>query len=312
MTNDADIEPVIEAAGLTKRYGDRTVVDSLDLTIRRGEIFGLLGPNGAGKTTTILMLLGLTERSAGQVRVCGVDPHFDALTVKSKVGYMPDDVGFYDLMTGRENLRYTARLNRIPPSDAEQRITQALTDVGLSEAADRRTGGYSRGMRQRLGLADTLIKNPEILVLDEPTVNIDPAGVHELLGLIRRLADERGITILLSSHLLHQVEAICDRVGIFIAGRLVACDTVAELVASIDSPWTIEIEAAATDDAIANALTGLDATRLGNGRWTIKADTDPRDTIVTSFTQRRLPLRHLARRTADLDAVYRRYFEESA
>src|SRR5690606_30866566 len=169
--------PVIEARGLTKRYGRHTAVAGLDLTIYEGEVFGLLGPNGAGKTTTILMLLGLTEPTAGSVRVLGWDPARDPIEVKRAVGYLPENIGFYDDMTGRENLLYTARLNGLPERDAQERIDSLLTAVGLEGAGDRLVRVYSRGMRQRLGLADVLVKRPRMIILDEPTLGIDPAGI---------------------------------------------------------------------------------------------------------------------------------------
>jgi ABC-2 type transport system ATP-binding protein len=222
-------EPPIVAAGLTKRYGELVAVDNLDLELRRGEIFGLLGQNGAGKTTTILMLLGLTEPSAGTARVMGLDPAREALRVKRQVGYLPDSVGFYDDLTGRQNLRYTARLNGLRGEEAEARIEEALGQVGLSDRGDGRADTYSRGMLQRLGIADALIKDPDILILDEPTAAIDPIGVVEILQLLRNLVRERGVTVLLSSHLLTQVQSVCDRVGIFAAGRLIGLGTVSEL-----------------------------------------------------------------------------------
>ena len=187
-------ESIIELVQLTKRYGHFTAVDRLDLKIHKGEIFGLLGPNGAGKSTTILMMLGLTDPTSG----------------------------FYDDMTGPENLLYTARLNNIPEQEARQHAAQLLERVGLGREIDKKTGKYSRGMRQRLGLADVLIKNPEVIILDEPTSGIDPAGVQEFISLIRQLRDERGLTVLFSSHHLDQVQQICDRVGLFSQGRLLA------------------------------------------------------------------------------------------
>jgi ABC-2 type transport system ATP-binding protein len=222
-------EPLIEARQLTKRYGSFTAVDHLDLRVRRGEVFGLLGPNGAGKTTTILMLLGLTEPSAGTARVLGMDPARQPLEVKRQVGYLPDAVGFYDRMTARENLRYTARLNGLNADASMPLIDELLDRVGLTGARDQAAGTFSRGMRQRLGIADALLKDPAVLILDEPTMAIDPEGVAEILGLIEELVRERSLGVLLSSHLLTQAEGLCDRVGIFLGGRMVAEGTVAEL-----------------------------------------------------------------------------------
>jgi ABC-2 type transport system ATP-binding protein len=214
---------------LSKKYGDLVAVSNLDLEVRAGEIFGLLGQNGAGKTTTILMLLGLTEPTAGTARVVGLDPARNPLAVKRRVSYLPDNVGFYDGMTGRENLRYTARLNGLYGADAERRMGEALEQVGMERRADARVDTYSRGMLQRLGIADALVKDPSVLILDEPTTAIDPIGVVEILELLRGLVRERDLAVLLSSHLLAQVQSVCDRVGIFAAGHLIGVGTVPEL-----------------------------------------------------------------------------------
>ena len=222
-------ENIIELNGLTRRYGQFTAVDSLNLTVEKGEIFGLLGPNGAGKSTTILMMLGLTEPDNGTVRVCGYDPVSDPVEVKRRVGYLPEEVGFYDDMTGMENLTYTARLNGFSANDARARAAQLIQRVGLVGEEDKKTGKYSRGMRQRLGLADVLIKDPEVIILDEPTLGIDPAGVREFLELIVGLSREQKITVLFSSHHLHQVQQVCDRVGIFVKGTLLAVGDVQSL-----------------------------------------------------------------------------------
>jgi ABC-2 type transport system ATP-binding protein len=224
-----DLSAPIITRRLTKRYGDLVAVDALDLEIHAGEIFGLLGQNGAGKTTTILMLLGLTEPTSGGARVVGLDPRRYPLEVKRQVGYLPDNVGFYDGMTGRENLRYTARLNGIFGREAEEKIGMALEQVGMADRANSRVDTYSRGMLQRLGIADALVKDPSVLILDEPTTAIDPLGVVEILDLLRSLVRERGLAVLLSSHLLVQVQSVCDRVGIFAKGKLIGVGTVPEL-----------------------------------------------------------------------------------
>jgi ABC-2 type transport system ATP-binding protein len=232
----ATAPPLVEATGLTKRYGEFTAVDELSFHVSAGEIYGLLGPNGAGKTTTILMLLGLSEPTDGQARVLGLDPAREPLEVKRHVGYLPDAVGFYGKLTGRENLEYTARLNGIPAAESAARVEELLAQVGLTTAGDKPAETYSRGMLQRLGMADALVKDPDVLILDEPTASIDPAGVAELLELIRQLAAERRLAVLLSSHLLGQVEQLCDRVGIFSHGRLIAEGTVRELADRAETP----------------------------------------------------------------------------
>ena len=269
-------EPVIRTRGLTKRYGSLTAVDSLNLAVYPGEIFGLLGQNGAGKTTTILMLLGLTEPTSGEARVLGLDPAREPRLVKRRVGYLPDAVGFYGGLTGRQNLRYTARLNGLRREAAETAIGDVLVQVGLDDRADDNVETYSRGMRQRLGIADALVKTPDVLILDEPTTSIDPLGVVEILDLLRRLVHERGLAILLSSHLLTQVQSVCDRIGIFAAGRLVGQGTVDELAATFgDGAATIEVGLELTGEndvtRATNVLGGLD------GVGSVVVPTDAKD-----------------------------------
>lgn len=213
-------DPIIQLKGLTKHYGSLKAVDDLNLDIHKGEIFGLLGPNGAGKTTTILMMLGLTDPTSGTAFVCGHNATNHPIPVKRKVGYMPDSVGFYDSMTALENLVYIARLNGIPEDETKVRAIEMMEQVGLADDMHKKTATYSRGMKQRLGLADVLIKQPEVIILDEPTLGIDPSGVKDFLILIRHLSSQQGLTVLLSSHHLHHVQQVCDRVGIFVEGKL--------------------------------------------------------------------------------------------
>jgi ABC-2 type transport system ATP-binding protein len=310
-------EPVIHTRGLTKRYGSLTAVDRLDLDIYEGEIYGLLGPNGAGKTTTVLMLLGLSEPTAGQATVLGLDPTRDPLEVKRRVGYLPDSVGFYDDMTGRQNLRYTAYLNGMNRTEADERIDDLLGQVRLTDVADRNAGTYSRGMLQRLGIADALVKSPSVLILDEPTISIDPIGVAELLDLIRGLVKERGLTVLLSSHLLEQVQHICDRVGIFCAGRLMASGTVAELLgASVSGIVTVEVGVEGDVAVAAGAVrgvAGVDSVKHDPeqpGVLVVTGTRDLRNEVVAVLARNGLPITHLLLRRAGLEEVYRRSIQE--
>ncbi|MBN2506021.1 MAG: ABC transporter ATP-binding protein [Verrucomicrobia bacterium] len=226
---------VIETQGLTRRYGRQTAVDALSFQVQEGDVFGFLGPNGAGKTTTLLMLLGLTEPSAGTARVLGFDPVRDPLPIKRLVGYLPENVGFYDDLTARENLGYVARLNRLAPDASRGNIETALDRVGLSDVGDKLVGQFSRGMRQRLGLAELLIKDPKLVFLDEPTLGLDPDGIHKILELILSLSRDRGITVVLSSHLLDQVQRTCNRIGIMVQGRMVATGLLSELTRAGES-----------------------------------------------------------------------------
>ena len=326
----APSEALVRTHGLTKRYDDLVAVDRLDLDVQPGEIFGLLGQNGAGKTTTILMLLGLTEPTSGEARVVGLDPARNPLEVKRRVGYLPDAVGFYDDMTGRENLRYTARLNAIPQRDADARIDEVLEQVDLTGRADSRTDTYSRGMLQRLGIADALVKDPALLILDEPTTAIDPIGVVEILDLLRGLVRERGLAVLLSSHLLGQVQSVCDRIGIFAAGRLIgrgSLDQLAQQFGEEAAELTVGVEAErsidpATIESRLHAIAGVaGATRVStiqDNEWTwhirVKAGAaEPavRGAILRMLTDSSLRLADLSRQPPSLEDIYRRAVERA-
>ena len=308
---------LIEARGLTKAYGDRVAVDGIDLSIAAGEIFGLLGPNGAGKTTTILMILGLTEPTSGKVRVGGLDPARTPLAVKRQVGYLPDAVGFYEDMTGRQNLRYTAALNEIPGSEVEDRIDQLLEDVGLVDAADLPVGAYSRGMKQRLGVADALLKDPRVVILDEPTASIDPQGVTEMQELIRKLALRDQRAVLLASHLLHQVQQVCDRIAIFVEGRIVAEGTATELGAKLadgHSRFELKLDAprprvlGALDDALGSDV--VEAVEVSAGQWQITLPSTDAHRLLPALVKAEVEVRELRDLNADLDQIYHRYFTE--
>ena len=215
-------EFVIETRGLTKRYGGRAAVERLDLRVRRGEVYGFLGPNGAGKTTTLRMLLGLVRPTSGTVRVLGHEPGEEAAL--ARVGALVETPGFYAHLSGGDNLRVLARYSGIGPS----RVAKVLEQVSLSARARDKFRGYSLGMKQRLGVAAALLKDPDLLILDEPTNGLDPEGVADMRDLVRSLGrGER--TVLLSSHLLPEVEQVCHRVGVVREGRLVAEGTVAQL-----------------------------------------------------------------------------------
>ena len=321
------VENIIELVDLTKRYGSFTAVDKLNLTIRKGEVFGLLGPNGAGKSTTILMMLGLTDPSEGIVRVCGINSTSKPIDVKRKVGYLPEDVGFYDDRNGFENLMLTARLNRIPDKEAADKAEQLLRRVGLAESSTKRTGIYSRGMRQRLGLADALIKNPEVIILDEPTMGIDPKGVKEFLDLIVELSKEDGITVLFSSHHLHQVQQVCDRVGLFVNGKLLAEGNIQSLSEKLfkGSPYLIEAgisinksgTAKNTDDKITSKwltdvlkpIEGITNLKQTNSMFQIECSKDVSAEIAKAIVNSGADLNHLNKKEYGLDDIYYRYFQ---
>jgi ABC-2 type transport system ATP-binding protein len=307
-------EPVIQARSLTKHYGDFVAVEQLNLAIQPGEVFGLLGPNGAGKTTTILMLLGLTEPTAGSVRVLGYDPARQPLQVKARVGYLPDQVGFYDELTAVENLVYTAKLNGLRRAEAAVRIGEALDRVGLQGVAHKRVGTYSRGMRQRLGVADVLIKHPRLVILDEPTQGLDPEGAREFLTLIRDLK-QAGLTILLASHLLQQVQAVCDRVGLFYRGRMVLDGTVEALALRVlGGAYRVRVQAEGAPGAVTAALRGLPGALkvdpLDGGAYLVEAQRDLRAEAARAVVEGGARLLQLDVEAQSLDEIYTRYFHE--
>ncbi len=303
---------VIEVKNLVKRYGQVEAVAGLDLTVEAGEVFGLLGPNGSGKTTIILILLGLTEQTSGSVRVLGLDPLRQPLAVKRAVGYLPDSVGFYDHMTARENLQYTARLLGFGSRDAMTRIDKALIRVGLEAAAERRVGVFSHGMRQRLGVADILVKDSQVAILDEPTNGLDPQSTKDLLDLIKELRDD-GRTIILSSHMLSLVQSICDRVALINRGRIGLTGDVDSLRTRVlGGSYVIEVEAAGFDSD--SAFGGLDdITNVVPVEKTlvhIHARSDIRPAIAARIMERGGRLLRLTMHRPSLEEVYAHYFEE--
>jgi ABC-2 type transport system ATP-binding protein len=317
------MENVIEIEGLTKKYGQYKAVNNLNLTIKRGEVFGLLGPNGAGKSTTILMLLGLTEPDEGRAKVCGIDPVQFPIQVKKKVGYLPEDVGFYEDLSGFENLVFTARLNDIPQDVAEKRAHELLGKVGLEKEKDKMAGKYSRGMRQRLGLADALIKEPEVIILDEPTLGIDPAGVKAFLQLIVKLSREDGITVLFSSHHLYQVQQVCDRVGIFVEGTLIASGNIGELSRQLFSSNSHVIEGGieplngnsskpvSVEDLTnrVKEIPGVAKVSFENQRFVLESESDITHLVSVVIVESGYGLSYLSKKEYGLDDIYSRYFQ---
>ncbi len=305
---------IIEIDSLSKDYGSNRAVDNLNLKIKKGEIFGLLGPNGAGKTTTILMMLGLTEPNSGNVKIKGHDATTEATMVKKIVGYLPDQVGFYENRTGIENLIYTAKLNNLSEEKALLAADRLMDEVGLSEVKNDRVGTYSKGMRQRLGLADVLIKEPEIIILDEPTIGIDPKGINEFLTMIRKLSKENGITVLLSSHLLQQVQKICDRVGLFVDGKLLALGKIDELASKLfeDQQINIRFRAENINDILMKTLENLDGVidiSRQDKEVNMKCRENIAPEIAETIVKNQGSLLHLSYQEYGLDDIYQYYFE---
>lgn len=215
-------DPAIACHGLSRCYGRREAVSGLTLNVPRGSVFGFLGPNGAGKTTTVRMLVGMLRPSAGSVRVLGRDPVAEGEAVRSRLGVMLDNVGLYERLSARQNLEFAARVARLTGPKATGRVEEALTRVDLWDRRNDRVSGFSKGMRQKLGLARALIAEPDLLILDEPTAGLDPANIVMVRELLVSLAEESGRSIFLCTHLLAEAQRICDQVAIIQAGRLLA------------------------------------------------------------------------------------------
>lgn len=304
---------VVETHSLTKRYHDKLAVNALNLIVQEGEVFGFLGPNGAGKTTTILMLLGLTEPTSGHVSVCGFDPTREPLEVKKRVGYLPESPGFYEDISARDNLLYMARLNRIPDDEARRRTAEVLEQVGLSDDGQRLVREFSRGMKQRLGIAEVLVKNPLAVILDEPTLGIDPDGAIHILELIKSLNREHNLTVLLSSHQLQQVQQICSRVGIIVKGKLIVQGRMDELGRAIlkERQWNFLLEVGGAADGLENDLRTIDGiaeieTR-SHGLF-LRCTKDVRADVVSLLARRSLPLLQLRSEDPTLEEIYLKYF----
>ena len=303
---------VIRAEGLTKRYGETLAVDHIDLEVRAGEIVGILGPNGSGKTTTILMLLGLTEPTDGQAEVAGFDPLREPLEVKRRVGYLPDPVGFYDGLSARDNLTFTGRLAGLPRGEIDQRFDAALARVGLGDVGRARVGTFSHGMRQRLGLAEILMKRPSVAILDEPTTALDPHSTQEFLEMIRGLKAD-GTAVLLSSHHLDQVQSVCDRVALFNRGQIALSGTVTELAGRVlGGGHVIDVEARGTD--VAGRLAAVPGVvrvqPLGGDRYRADCQHDLRADIARQLAPV-VELVGIQFAAPSLNEVYSRYFEEA-
>ena len=307
---------VIDTKNLTKRYREKLAVNALNLTIEEGEVFGFLGPNGAGKTTTILMLLGLTEPTSGEVSVCGFNPSSQSLEVKKRVGYLPESPGFYDDISARENLLYMARLNRIPEDEARQRTAQVLDQVGLPDDGRRLVREFSRGMKQRLGIAEVLVKKPTAIILDEPTLGIDPDGAIRILELIRDLNRDHGLTVMLSSHHLQQVQQICSRVGIIVKGKLIVqgeTDTLGKTILK-GRNWNFLLEVTGNTDGFdrdLQSIVGVDEIEKRSHGWFLRCTQDVRGEIVGAVTRRGLGLLQLRSEDPTLEEIYLKYFREA-
>ncbi|MBW3653916.1 MAG: ABC transporter ATP-binding protein [Actinobacteria bacterium] len=301
-------EPAVQARGLVKRYGRITAVDRVDLTVQAGDVYGYLGPNGAGKTTTLRMMLGLVTPDAGAVKLFGRDPLVEGVRALDGVAGFVEAPRFYPYLTGRKNLELVAALDG---GDAVARIDDALDTVELADRARDKVGGYSHGMRQRLGLAGALLRDPRLLILDEPATGLDPGGMRDMRLLIRRLADQ-GITVLLSSHLMAEVEELCDRVVIISRGRVRYEGALDELIATTAGRYELRT----TDDAraaqIAAAQRGIDEVARDARGLTFAAGERAATALSLALGKAGIGIAALVPRTATLEELFFRMTEEAA
>ena len=296
----------IELDGVTKRFGDVTAVSDLDLTVPEGEVFGFLGPNGAGKSTTINMLLDFVRPTAGEVRVLGMDAGRDSVAVRRRTGVLPEGYDVYERLTGRKHVEFAMRSKEV-----EGDPDAVLERVGIADAADRKAGGYSKGMRQRLVLGMALVGEPDLLILDEPSSGLDPGGAREMRDIVRAEAD-RGTTVFFSSHVLGQVEAVCDRVGIMRAGELVAEDSIEGLRGAVDEgeTLTVTVDAASAEDLGAvRALDGVTSATTDGGTVTVSCEADAKTSVIGALEDVGVTVKDFQTEETSLEDLFLAYTE---
>ena len=290
----------VATRGLVKRYGEIVAVDHVDLTVERGDVFGYLGPNGAGKTTSLRMMLGLIRPTKGSVELFGRDPLRDGARALDGVAGFVEGPRFYPYLSGRRNLRLLADYD---DGDSRSRIDEVLDLVELRDRAKDKVGGYSHGMRQRLGIAAALLRSPRLLLLDEPTTGLDPAGMRDMRDLVRRLAGE-GITVLLSSHLLGEVEELCNRVAIIQKGRVVYEGALRELLAGAASGYRLRTAEPVRARAVCLAQAGVEKVSAADGEVRFQADEDSVGALSIALGQARIAVTALVPETASLEELF--------
>ena len=298
----------IETRGLTKRFGDVVAIDELDLRVEEGEVFGFLGPNGAGKSTTIDMLLDYVRPTEGTATVLGLDVHEESEALRERIGVLPEGLGLYERLTGRRHLEFAVEW-----ADARTDPDAILDRVGLSEAdANRPVGDYSKGMQQRLALGMALVGDPDLLVLDEPSSGLDPHGIRTMRELVRTEAD-RGTTVFFSSHILGQVEAVCDRVAILYEGELVAVDTVEGLRTTVGAGSELRLRVAGDVGVDVSAIDGVDSARFADGMLRVRcSDSRAKARVVTRLTNAGIEILDVDSEETSLEDVFTAYTTEKS
>jgi ABC-2 type transport system ATP-binding protein len=307
--------PMIQTEELVKHYGDVKAVDHLNLTVYEGEIFGFLGPNGAGKTTTLLMLMGLTMPTSGTATVASYDIIKDSREVRKVAGMLPEGAGYYGDLTAKQNLDYIAQLNDIPKPEREKRIKEFLEVVDLTKWTNIKVEKFSRGMKQRLGIAEVLIKNPKVAFFDEPTIGLDPQGTKEVRDIMFRLNKEQDLTIFLSSHLLHEVQQTCHRVGFIRGGKLVAADTIENLSNKVSSKEqvTIEFELTKISPSLIQDIKNIDgvtSVEQENSKLYVHMNRNNSKAVSEAIMKHNLTILMMKQREHDLEEIFLKYYKE--
>ncbi len=298
--------PAIELSGVTKRFGDVTAVRDLDLTIEEGTVFGFLGPNGAGKSTTINMILDFVRPSSGTVRVLSRDAQAESVEIRRRTGVLPEGYDVYNRLTGRKHVEFAMRSKGV---DTDPMAT--LERVGIADAADRKAGDYSKGMKQRLALGMALVGEPQLLILDEPSTGLDPAGAKEMRDIAREEA-ARGATVFFSSHVLGQVEAVCDRVGILREGTLVAEDSIDGLRDAVggEQQLKITVDAASSDQLEAvRALDGVSAAETDGGTVTVSCTSEVKMSVMSTLEDQGVSVKDFETGETSLEDLFLAYTE---
>jgi ABC-2 type transport system ATP-binding protein len=313
--DNQDNNPMIVAKNLSKNYNGKTVVSDLNLSIGKGEIFGLLGPNGAGKSTIILMMLGLTEPTSGSITISGFNSTREPIKVKRITGYLPEKLGFYEDMTARQNLKYTAELNFIPQKEIDSKINEVLQIVGLEKNKNQLVYQFSKGMKQRLGIADVLIKDPQLAILDEPTEGLDIKIANQILENITILNHQKDITFMICSHQLNLVQKICTRIGIMSKGKLIGEGKIDHLGRGLfgEGKYIIDIELSEVTPGILDRMKKIDKVINIDRRENaleITCDEDVRPQISKIVLENNILLTRMNIKDSSLEEIYLRYFKE--
>ena len=306
------MQPMIKVENLTKRYAGMTALNGLSFEVQRGEIVGFLGPNGAGKSTTMRILTGFIPASSGRVEVAGLDVFEHSLEVRERVGYMPENNPLYTDMRVSEYLKFRSKLKGLPRGERKERIPEVLEMTGLTDVAQRIIGQLSKGYRQRVGLADALLAEPDLLILDEPTIGLDPVQIRQVRQLIKDLGKRH--TILLSTHILPEVEMTCNRVIIIHHGRILASDTPDNLMKTLHAGGLIQVEVRGPGSEVQAKLRAVEGVETVGAKLiedgyvrvavTPKAGVDPRENIYRTVSQNGWTLRELTRERTTLEDIF--------